>query len=169
MKTLEQHASQLQLLINSLLTRQPQVHYHKGDAHTNRHIAVDAFTIHETIVYRKSIGGQKALPGYALDVAVPFQGRNDDPPGESVVEIIQSQRFDEIALTLIAGCSQSSTPAPAAPAAAANAQATAPITTEDRGSRRERRTRDAEAAASDELGVVTDAVLVPAVAPAKVA
>lgn len=89
--TLKDRVPQVQALVDLFIpVVQPQVLFEDGA------IVFDAFTITEAEVARRRIGGEIFVPGFELNVLVPYHGAPDEPDFDSLVELEVSTNFDEV-------------------------------------------------------------------------
>lgn len=65
------------------------------------HLAGREFTIYETQVTRKRIGGEIKVPGYGLGRAVYRHGVNGEPDDGDFCELAEEVRFEQIAVHAI--------------------------------------------------------------------
>ena len=88
-------AADLQASLNHFLVKPPQARVEEGA------IQCDAFTISEIKMPRRTIGGERLMDAYQLDVLEIMRGCDDCPDMDSPVELLQSQNFNAIIKCLI--------------------------------------------------------------------
>jgi hypothetical protein len=65
------------------------------------HLAGREFTIYETEVARKRIGGEIKVPGYGLGRSVYRHGVNGEPDDGDFCELAEGQSFEQVATVAI--------------------------------------------------------------------
>lgn len=69
----------------------------------DEYIAVEnTWTIGPTEVDQPSIRGTVKVPGFVLEVGVPYHGSDIEPPGVDVAEVYVDRAFAEVVLALVA-------------------------------------------------------------------